>query len=285
VDRTIVDRLCGFSERGACTDAERRAAAMLHDELRARGHEAWVESRWVRPQASLSVALHAAIAVAASLASVALPLPAAIAAGATALSLAVEAAGRTSPLRLLFPRRATQHVLTVPSPGRIPLIVAANYDVPRRGVGARLRRRWLPWLVACCAAIAGAAAARASGVEGTWLGALQLVPTVALLGALGAALDAMAAGWSSEDAPGVAVAIALHDELTRNPPRALAPALLLHGAGASGPQALRAHLRREKLNRRTAIVLAVGPDTVLERALGEVGALDAELLARQPVSA
>jgi hypothetical protein len=42
---------------GACTDAGRRAALWLHGVLRARGHEAWVETRWVRPQRAAALAL------------------------------------------------------------------------------------------------------------------------------------------------------------------------------------------------------------------------------------
>ena len=49
-----------------------------------------------------------------------------------------------------------------------------------------------------------------------------------------------------------AVAVALHDELRRNPPERLSPALLLHGA-------LRSHLRREKPDRRAIVVLELGP--------------------------
>jgi hypothetical protein len=268
VDATVIDLLARFGGRGACTDAERRAAAALHDELRARGHEAWVEARWIRPQATLSLFLHAALAVAGSLVSVTLPLAGAIAAGVAALSLAVEATGRPGLLRLAFPRRATQHVLTVPEAGRVALIVSARYDVPRGGlarsallqrIAARLPGRPLAWLAGCCAAVAAASAARAAGVEGAWLGALQLVPTLVLLGAIALAVDAMAAGWADHDASGAAVAIALHDELARRPPGELAPALLLHGAGAPGPQALRAHLRGERARARDTVVIEVGP--------------------------
>jgi hypothetical protein len=49
-----------------------------------------------------------------------------------------------------------------------------------------------------------------------------------------------------------AVAVALHDELRRNPPDRLSPALLLHGA-------LRAHLRRENPDRRATVLLELGP--------------------------
>lgn len=270
VDRSVVEKLCAFARRGACTDAERRAAAALHDELRDAGHEAWVEARWTRPQADGSLLVHAGLAVLASLVSVAAPLPAAILAGLTALSLAIEAAGRNGPLRLPFPRRATQHVLTVPGGAGVALVVAAAYDAPRRGVlrGARARRlaaglpgRPLAWLAGCADVVATACAARAAGVEDAWLGAIQLVPTLVLLGTVAAAVDGVAAEWSEgvDEASGVAVALALHGELSRNPPASLAPGLLLHGAGAPGPQALRAHLRGERLGARETVVLAVGP--------------------------
>ena len=54
---------------------------------------------------------------------------------------------------------------------------------------------------------------------------------------------------AGDNAAGVGAAVALHEELTRNPPDALAPALLLFGAGEGGPPAVRAHLRRERLDR------------------------------------
>jgi hypothetical protein len=114
----------------------------------------------------------------------------------------------------------------------------------------------------CAVVVAACAAARAAGVEGTGLGAVQLLPTLVLLGAGAAAVDAMAASWApgaNDNAAGVAVALAVHEELSRRPPAGFAPALLLHGAGAPGPQALRAHLRGERLKPREALVLEIGP--------------------------
>jgi hypothetical protein len=259
-----------FAGRGACTDAERRAAAALHDDLRARGHEAWVEARWTRPQANASLLLHATLLVAASLASVGLPGPAAVVAGVAALSLVVEASGRTGPLRMAFPRRATQHVLTVPEADGVALLISATYDVPRGGVvrSARLRRlaarlpaRPLTWVAGCAVVVAACAATRAAGVDGAWLGAAQLVPTLVLLAAVAAAVDGLTSGWSAGagSASGVAVALTLHEELARRPPSGLSPGLLLHGAGSPGPQALRAHLRGERLKPREALVLEIGP--------------------------
>src|SRR4051812_6135369 len=271
VDRSSLDRLSAFAGRGACTDAERRAAAALHDDLRARGHEAWVEARWTRPQATLSLLAHCGLAVGGSLASVAAPIPGAAIAGAAALSLMVEAAGRTGPLRLLLPRRATQHVLTVPAEGGVALIVSARYDVPRAGVlraaglrriAARVPARPLTVLAACAVLVALCAVARVAGIDAAWLGAVQLVPTLVLLAGVAAAFDRLGAAWSdgrNDNASGVAAALALYDELARPPPSALSPALLLQGAGGPGPRALRAHLRRERLGPREALVLEIGP--------------------------
>ena len=231
--RSVVDGLCSFRGRGACTDAERRAALWLHDELRARGHEPFVETRWVRPQRWAALALGCLLCVAGGLLAVPLPVAGLAVAALGALSLAVEAFGRAGPVRLLFPRRATQDVLTVAA-GDAPLAIVAAYDAPRSGpaVGRALLRR-AP-LVASGALVAAAAGARVGGVEAAWLGAAQLVPTIVLLGAFAAAVDAGLSAWSpgaNDDASGVAVALALLDELAREPPRSLAPALLLAGAG------------------------------------------------------
>jgi len=278
---TTAAGLVRFEDRGPCTDAERRAAAWLHDELRADGHEAWVETHWVRPQWALSLALHATLGVVASLIAVSTPLPAAILAAVAALSMAVEATGRRGPLRFLFPRRATQNVLVVPAEEAAPdvtLLICAHYDAPRGGLitrdgprrlAARLRRRLgghalgpRAWVALALAAVAVCAGLRELDVEGSWLGLAQFVPTIGLLVALAAAGDVAVSPISpgaGDNAAGVGVALALHAELTRNPPDSLAPALLLYGAGEGGPPAVRAHLRREKLQRERVVVLELGP--------------------------
>jgi hypothetical protein len=273
--------LARFEDRGPCTDAERRAAAWLHDELRAAGHQAWVETHWVRPQWALSLALHATLGVVASVLALTAPLAAAIVAAVAALSMALEAGGRSGPLRLLFPPRATQNVLVVAdeeSVAEVTLLICARYDAPRGGLitrdgprrlAARLRRRLgghalgpRAWAALALAAVAVCAGLRALDVEGAWLGLLQFVPTVTLLGALAAAGDVAVSALSpaaGDNGSGVGAALALHAELSRNPPDALAPALLLYGAGEGGPPAVRAHLRREKLDRARVVVLELGP--------------------------
>jgi hypothetical protein len=258
--RSVVDGLCSISGRGACTDVERRAALWLHDELRSRGHAAWVETRWVRPQRYATVALGCLLTVAGSLLSTVAAAPGLAVAAAGAVTLALEAGGWALPL---FPRRATQYVLTEVPEAPTVLVIAAAYDAPRRGLVLNdrwrrlLRPRW--GLAAGGVAVAGAAGARLGGVEEVWLGALQLVPTVVLLVALAAAVDIALSGFSpgaNDNASGVAVALALFDELRRRPPRTLAPALLLVGAGHAVPRAAAAHLRAERV---TGVLLELGP--------------------------
>jgi hypothetical protein len=266
--RSVVDGLCSFAARGACTDAERRAAVWLHDELRSRVHEAWVETRWVRPRRAAVLALGCLLAVAGSLLSTAVAVAGLALAAIGALSLAFEAAGRLGPIRALFPRRATQHVLTaVPDEG-VVLAITAPYDAPRRGLvlndGWRARlRRAPPWtLAACGAAVTAAAAARVAGYEPGWLGAVQLVPTIVLLVALAAAADIALSAPSpgaNDCAAGVAVAIALFDELEREPPKTLRPALLLTGASQAIPRTAARHLRGEGLDAQRVVLLELGP--------------------------
>jgi hypothetical protein len=262
MDRAVIDALCAVRGRGACTDAERRAAAALHDELRARGEEAFVEARWVRPQRQASIAAHAGLAVVAALLSAALPLPAAIAAGVAALSLAIEATGRAAPLSLLAVRRATQHVLTVPEPGRVTLLIAAGYDAPRArtALGRRLANP-AAWLAAAALVVALTAVARTRDVNGTWLGIVALVATIVLLIGAAAMWEARAQPWTpgAGRAAGCALALALLAELRREPPRALAPAVLLVGAREAGPQSLRSHLRADRARPDATVLLELGP--------------------------
>jgi hypothetical protein len=259
----IAEGLGRFEARGPCTDAERRAAGWLHDELRDAGHEAWVETHWMRPQWALSVALHATIGVVASVAAITAPLVGLVAALVAAVSMGLEAAGLPGLLRLAFPRRATQNVLTVPDDGGHPaptgapaggimLLISARYDAPKGGIGRRFIAGRQGWVALALAGVAGCAGLRQLDLDGLWLGLLQFVPTIGLLLALAAAADvAVASSVAGGEAP-PAVAVALLDELSRNPPDRLSPALLLHGA-------LRSHLRRDKPDRRRTIVLELGP--------------------------
>jgi hypothetical protein len=264
-------RLLAVDGRGACTDAERRAAAWLEDDLYERGHDPWVEPYWVRPHWAVPVALGSLLAGGASLLALTLPLAAAIVAAVAAVGLAIEALGYEGPLRRVMPRRATQDVVVRPAadPDRVELLICARYDAPRRGLVLNdgWRRLAVPlrnvraWLAGAAAVVTGCAVARWQGVDAGWLGAIQLLPTVALIAALAASLDIGLSAFSpgADSASAAAVALAVHDELTREAPAELAPGLLLRGAGGSSARTLRAHLRETRPDRRRTVILELGP--------------------------
>ena len=79
-----------FEARGPCTDAERRAAAWLHDELRdARARGVGGDALGAARSGRSSIALHATIGVVASLVAISAPLPGLIAAAVAAVSMAL----------------------------------------------------------------------------------------------------------------------------------------------------------------------------------------------------
>ena len=251
--------------RGACTDAERRAALALHDELRSRGHEAWVETHWVRPQWAAALALGSLLAVAGSLLSTAAEIP----------GLVLAVLGAATMITRPFPRRATQHVLTevprderraqtaAPSDARgaapdaaVVLAISSAYDVPRRGlVDHRLVRG--PAALICATLVVAATAARVADFEPGWLGAVQLVPTIVLMIVVAAATDVALSSWADSDGAAAAAAVTLFDELTRDPPRNLRPMLLLVGAGHALPGGAARQLRREGLAAERLVVLQI----------------------------
>ena len=270
----------------ACSDAERRLAVAAHDDLRARGHEAWVETHWVRPRRDLALALGCASCAVGGLVAIGAPVAGLVVTALAALCVALDVAERASPLRLLLPRRATQVVLVAPSTGDIlwtgsaaagggldpaaattatvDLLVVARTDRARATLAGRLARvpGGLAWVAVAALAVTAAAAARVAGADGTLLGALQLVPTVVLLAAATVALDAAAArpGDGRAETEALAAALAAHDALVRDPPAGVATGLVL-----AGPDALRAHLRRERLDPARTALLHVGPGSARSR--------------------
>ncbi len=268
----VVEDLSTFERRGSCTDAERRAALWLHDDLRARGHEAWVETVWVRPQWWWTLGLHAALGVVASLLSVEVPVAGVAVAAVATVSYLLEVAGLGGLLGLLRYRRATQLVLVEPpDPDAIALLITANTDAPRRGFvfrdgfrrwGGRLRPGPLWWVAIALVLVTAGCVARLLGATGDLLGALQLLPTVVLLIAVTVALDVALSDVSpgaSDNASGVSVAMALHDELVARPPEKVSAGLVLAGAGELFPLAFRRHLRADRRSPKDTVVLEVGP--------------------------
>ena len=111
----LLDDLCAIPGRGACTDAERRAARALAAELeRARPRGVGGDPLGAAALGARRRARRRCSAVAGSLLSVAVPLAGVILGAVAAACLALEAAGRQSPLRWLGRRRATQDVVVAP---------------------------------------------------------------------------------------------------------------------------------------------------------------------------
>jgi hypothetical protein len=136
------------------------------------------------------------------------------------------------------------------------VLLVARTDTPRGGSARRFAHvpGGLWWLGLAALAVVCATAARVGDVGGTLLGAAQLVPTVVLLVAATVALDALIAapGDGAAEEAAVAAVLAAHGALVREPPPRVAVGLLL-----GAPDAVRLHLRGERLDpRRTALLVA-----------------------------
>lgn len=274
--------LTAFAGRGAGTDAERRAAHWLLGRLRAAtGRTGRLEVHWVRPQRAAMLALHAFVAVCASLLAVSEPEIAVAILAAVLVSMVADLSGRARLGRRLTPGRATQHVVASPADASKPvlLILAAAYDVPRGGAlrgplvarGSALARRLTAgrgpaaaaWMALAVAAILACAIARAAGTDASWLGLLQLVPTVALLPVFGLLIDAALTPYgpgANGDASAVAVTLAVAEALKASPPDSLAVEVALHGSSAGTGLGARAYVRRRRrADRGRVVVLELKP--------------------------
>jgi hypothetical protein len=255
---------------------------LVRDELRARGRAARIETAWVRPGWPLVYAALALVGVLGSLVCIGAP---AIGLGlvlAALVLLAGDVTGLLPVARLVLPRRATACVVSEPPAtarqARVRLIVTASLDSGRSAVAGRLApleaaaRRVLrghlasppALLVAALVILAALAGARVAGADGSWLGVVALIPTVALVVAVAAYLDLAGARPSTganAHASAAAVALALVDELDRRPPRHLAVELVLAGGGEAGQLGLAAYIRARRRGARPEelAVLALGP--------------------------
>ena len=112
------------------------------------------------------------------------------------------------------------------------------------------------------ALVTGAAIARLLGAEGNAVGIPQFVPTVLLLLVAAAAIDVALSGPSpgaSDDASGVALALALHQRLVDEPPERLSAGIVLAGAGELFPYGLTRHLRSDRPSPRDTVLFELGP--------------------------
>jgi hypothetical protein len=273
--------LVRFTGRGAGSDAERQAANWLVSELKASGRDARVEPFWCRPNWALAHLWHVVLALAGSIVAVSSPKVGGGLVLVSLLSLIADALTGRSLGRRLSPERASQNVLSTARPDepRVRLLLTANYDAGRTGFAYRSRLHralvranhglgeiapgWLGWLAITLVWLLAVAVARVGGSKGTGIGALQLVPTVALVLAAALLIELATSEWSpaaSDNASGVAVALALARALDAGPPRNLAVELVLTGAGDGDAIGLKTHLRtrRPTLKRANAVVLGLG---------------------------
>jgi hypothetical protein len=278
---STLDSLAKLGPRRACSDGERRAARLLAAELRALERKPRTETHWIRPQWPAVWLVHAVLGVVGSIAATE-SAPAGLGLlGATTLSALLELGGRVPALSLLWPRRATQNVVSE-GPGTAPvrLLITAAYDAPRSrsGVGAPVARldaalrrasrgRWpspLGLLTLALAALCACAGARLAGIDESWLGAVQLVPTVVCLGATALLADlsfAPPVDAANPAASAPAAALALVRELDRRPPRRLEVDVVFAGAGDARAAGMRRFVaaRRKTLRPEELAVLHFEP--------------------------
>ncbi|MBV9839808.1 MAG: hypothetical protein JO156_16950 [Solirubrobacterales bacterium] len=278
--------LADFAGRGAGTDAERRAAAWLAGELAAGGREARLETFWCRPNWAMTHAWHAALALAGGLVSVSSPGLGTALLALALLSVLADALTGHSLGRRLTPERASQNVVGQAQPtdprgeARLRLLVTANYDAGRTGLvyrrvprtlAARITRvtrgacpGWVGWLVIAQIWLLASAIVRLGGTHTTAIGVAQLPALIGLVLMLAALLELAAAQFgpaASDNASGVAVALALGRALDVAPARNLTVDLVLQGAGDGAGIGLRRHLRmrRRSLPSGDVAVLGLGP--------------------------
>lgn len=281
-----IERLTAFDRRRSGSDAERRAALWLRDELEASGRPAAIEPFWCRPGSALAHAWHAALGLAGGLVSVSSPTVGGLMVLAALLFLLADAATGRSPGRWLTPERASQNVVSRRDEvqadplqrARVRLIVTSNYDAGRMGfvyrdgprrLAAKVHRAtdgrapgWMAWVTLALVWLLAVAIARFRGAHGTVIGVIQLPPTIGLALAIALLLELAGAPpgpAAADNASGVAVAIALARSLDAVSPKWLSVEVVLAGAGEGGGIGLRRHLRqrRRELIAENTIVLGI----------------------------
>ena len=205
--------LAGFERRGPGTDAERRAALWLAEQLERGGREVRIEPFWCRPNWALAHVWHLILAIGGSLLAIPSPWAGAALVLIALLSLLADELFGVSLGRRLSPERASQNVVAAartatqePQPSQARLIITANYDAGRTGLAyrpflrsttARITRSlrgftlgWLGWTAIAILWLLGTAILRiAGGVSSPTIGAIQIVPAVGLLSALAFLVD------------------------------------------------------------------------------------------------
>ena len=258
----VVDGLCGFEERYAGTDAERRAGNWLAELLRGSGRRVIVEPIHLHPGWFGIHALLAVAGIAASLVGRGVPAAGFALALAAATFMHLDLGGRPlTPRRLLF-RRASQNIV---APGSNPgatqtIVLCAGYDAPRAaGATAPGFARLVPRLQAAIglpvgpfriifvalAALLPILGARMAGAEGEWLSILQIPSTVVLVIAAFALTEAelsVVSPGANDNASGVAAALATAAALAERPAPGTDVWIALLGGASTPGEAMRALL-------------------------------------------
>lgn len=290
-------QLTRFQQRGAGTDAERRAAVWLAGQLRGGRRRATLQTFWCRPNCALAHAWHTLAAIVGSL----LAVHHGFLGGAIVLAALLCVVGDRltgySPGRRLTREHASQNVVSRVSaspgaaggtsgtgaageaPPRVRLIVTANYDAGRTGLvyrnwlrlpvarlkriagGGRLTPGWVGWLAITMIWLVLVAVLRHGGTTGAPIGVVQLIPTAALVLTLALLLELAGAPFgpaAGDNGSGAAVAISLVQALDAAPPRQLDVELVLQGAGDAGMVGLRHHLRARRADIRRGDTIVLG---------------------------
>jgi hypothetical protein len=274
---TISDRIeaiCGYGNRLAGTDAERRLTNALATDLSAEGWRTEVEATWVQPQWAVVHLLHCLVAITGSIIAPSAPVIGFALVLAAATSAYLDLSARWYLLRRLLFRRASQNLQAAPSAGadadQPRVILCANVDAPKTGAvyvglprrlwGAAARRlpvvsaptRLWFWSMALLLIPIGA---RTAGLDSGWLDYVQLVPTLVLIVAcfaLGEIALSPASPGANANASGVAAALEAARLLDADPTAGLRVEVLLCGGGETTMQGFRSWLRthRKELDRK-----------------------------------
>ena len=261
-----IEEICGFEGRLAGTDAERRLANRLSDELGSGARASAVEPIWVQPQWAIVHLLHCLVAIVGSVLAPSQPAVGFAIVLAAATSAYLDLSGRWYLIRRLLFRRASQNVhvsggdrLATADAPRV--ILCANLDAPRTGaaynrlpmrllerasrrfpVMASPTRIWF-WSIGLLLIPIGA---RMAGVDATWLDLVQLAPTLILIVAcflLGEIALSPASPGANANASGVAAVTESLRLLDADPLTNLRVEVALCGGGETTMQGMRSFVR------------------------------------------
>ena len=270
-----IEEICGYEDRIAGTDAERRLANSLATQLESDGRRAEVEPTWVQPQWAVVHLLHCLLAIVGSVVAADDPVVGFVIVLVAATSAYLDLSARWYLLRRLLFRRASQNVHAsaagAAEPEAVRVILCANLDAPRTGAAynplpMRLlnftsrrfpvisspTRIWF-WSIGFLLLPIGA---RMAGLEAPWLDAVQLVPTLILIVAcfvLGEIALSPASPGANANASGVAAVTEALRLLDAEPLENLRVEAALCGGGETTMQGMRSFVRshRKELGKKS----------------------------------